>query len=156
MSRRQHVEAALQEDEVLKPLGNVLNESANPSITIDSSKKLSGIEQAEYLRKGTVILAERDYYVLLQYLRMTGRPYYSIEDNVLVRNDTRILPQFVHNRASVNVGDRTFSTRASHEGNSAILYYDQFTQRFFTGVIEAIWSLPLDATIQTFFVVRAL
>ncbi|KLO08882.1 hypothetical protein SCHPADRAFT_834775 [Schizopora paradoxa] len=154
MSRRQHVEAALQEENALKPLGDILFEDARPSPGA-CSKKMSGFEQAQYLANGTTALHSRDYYTLLGYLQATGRPYYSIEDQVLIRKDTRILPPYVRQCTSAIISERTYSTRTSHEGNSAILYYDQFTQRFFTGNIEAIWSLPLDASVHTFFVVRA-
>lgn len=151
LSRRAHVEAAFQEDDVLKPLGDCLNAGTNTSTT----RKLSGMEEAEYIAKYPEPLPVDDYYALLRYLQATGRPYFSILDQVLVTKHTRFLPPHVRKRTEMIVGDRTFSTRASHEGNSAIQFHKPSTQQVDTGVIEAIWSLPLDSVIQTFFVVRS-
>ena len=49
---------------------------------------------------------------------------------------------------------RTFSCQKSHEGNSAIQFYNPYTQQNDTGFIHIIWQVLLETAIHTFIVVR--
>ncbi len=153
MSRRANVEAAFLDDEEFKPLGSILN--PHPISINTPSKPLSGIEQAQYIAGGSTELSEEDYNMLLQYLHATGRPYHSVKEHIIGRRNVRFLPPYVQIHTEVLVDERTFSTRISHEGNSAVQFIHPTTQQLDTGFIEAIFSTPLDSTIHTFFVIRS-
>ncbi len=153
MSRRAHVEAALRDNEELKPLHGIFTPS---SASADNPSRLSDTEQAEYLSKGSK-LSTGEYNALGEYLLSTDREYrsvYSQSDGIAATQEDRFLPPTVHTRTEVLVDGRTFSIRQSHEGNSAVQYANPSNQESETGNIEAIWQLPLNHCIHTFFVVR--
>jgi len=50
-------------------------------------------------------------------------------------------------------GDRTFSCQKSHEGNSAIKFYNPYSQKYDTGFIKLIWRIPLEGAMEIFLVV---
>lgn len=149
MSRRAHVEATFQDDEVLRPLERILNQEPTP-INAPTSP-LSGTEQAQFLSNGAKELSPEDYNSILHYLQRTGRPYHSVQEKLLVSKETLFLPPYMHSRREVQIDDYTYSCRESHEGNSAIRFVDPSTQNPRTGSIERIWTVPLNSVLQTFF-----
>lgn len=154
MGRVAHVKAAFTEDESLRPLGEALEPIAT---TVDSPMMaMTGKEQAEFLAKGTTKLPLDEYNSLLWYLRQLGRPYFSVYASVrkLVDADTLLLPPYVRKRTEVAIGDQTFSIQKSHEGNSAVQFLNPRTNQRDTGNIEEIWTVPLDSTMSTFFIIR--
>ncbi len=151
MSRRGIVKVALRDDRDLKPLGQILESQA---VSIDTpTKRLSGAEEAEYI-KCSPALSQPEYNAMLAYLQQLGKNYHSVYDQTAIDLNTRFLLPYMHRHTEVHIGDRTYSIRQSHDGNSAIQFVYPFTEHKDTGFIEAIWSTPLQLKIQTFFVVR--
>ncbi len=151
MSRRGIVKVALRDDRDLKPLGQILE---SQTISIDTpTKRMSGAEEAEYL-KSSPALSRTEYNGMLAYLHQLGNNYHSVYDQTAINLNTRFFLPYMRRHTEVNIGDRTYSTQRSHDGNSAIQFVYPLTERKDTGFIEAIWSAPLQSKIQTFFVVR--
>lgn len=154
MSQLAHVKAVLDDDEYLKPLTDVLEPIC---LSVDAQHPLlSGKQEAEFLAKGTTKLTVPEYNALLWYLRDLGRPYFSVLASIrkLAEPEILLLPPYVRKRTEVLIGDKTFSTQTSHEGNSAVQFVNPRTAERGTGYVEEIWSLPLEHRISTFFVVR--
>ncbi len=154
MSRKAHVEAALRDDEELQQLQKALVPS---SASVDDPALLSDLEEAKYLAQGTMLSVEH-YNALGTYLELTERQYlsvYSLQQKATAPLEARFLPPRAHKPYDVLLDGRTFSTRTSHEGNSAVQYTIPSTQELTTGNIEEIWQLPLNRHIHTFFVIRA-
>ncbi len=154
VSRQAHVEVALRDGEELKPLQGALIPSP---ASVDVPVPLSEMEEAAFLAQGSTLSIE-EYNFLGAYLMSTERPYHSvhsIQEMAATTLETRFLPLCVHKRTEVLVDGRTFSTRQSHEGNSAVQYTDPLNHGLETGNIEAIWQIPLNHHIHMFFVIRA-
>lgn len=152
-SRQAHVDSSLENDSDLKPLQEIFMKT--PS-SVDIQTLLSDAEEAEFLMKGTELSVEQ-YQALGEYLASTERQYSSIhsrQDRLSATQHTRFLPPTVRVRTEVDLDGRTFSTRTSHEGNSAVQFTNPTSQRLETGNIEMIWQLPLEHRIHTFFVIR--
>jgi hypothetical protein len=98
-------------------------------------------------------LDEFDYAALLHYLRGSGRQYRDFNDFPHPKN-ALVLPPRAETPLQLQRGECTFSCRHSHEGNSAITFYNPSTQARATGFIEKIWRLPLEGSMQSFVVVR--
>jgi hypothetical protein len=94
-----------------------------------------------------------DYNALLHYLQRSGRPYRAFDDFPHPKN-ALILPPRAETPLQLLRGECTFSCRRSHQGNSAISFYNPSTETHATGFIETIWWVPLEGSLQPFVVVR--
>ncbi len=151
ISRRGKVEAALRDDTDLRPLGQILE---SPTVSVETpAQALSGTEETKNLKRSS-IPQRSDYDMLLQYLNKGGVQYHSVYTSAY-DPDTTYLRPCVHTHTEVNVGDRTYSTRNSHEGNSAIQFVNPQTKGRDTGFIERILSTPLQSRTRTFFLVQS-
>lgn len=154
MSRFARVKATFNDDEDLE----MLNESLEPAwASIEGPKpELTGKEQAEFMAKGSVKLSQNEYDSLLWYLRGAGRPYFSVHSSAqkMANADTLYLPPYVRKRTEVHISDHTFSVQRSHEGNSAVQFFNPRSKERETGYIEDIWTIPLESRTNTFFVIR--
>lgn len=151
MSRQGKVKAALQDDDDLKVLAQILGPQV---LSVDSSaKELSGTDEADLLKASSPI-AWDDYDALLHYQRKRGNFLYSVYDETARNPDFTFLLPNAQKPTAVYIGDRTFSIRQSHEGNSAIEFKHPETGCRGTGFIESILSVPLESRVKTFFVVR--
>ena len=153
MSCRARVDASLQDglgDTALNNLVKILkpeNDSAN-----GKPMPLNPTQVATALKDSSK-LAEDHYNALLHYLQGTGRPYRAFHafphpPNALILPPHAKLPSQMHHHG------RTFSCQKSHEGNSAIQFYNPYTQQNDTGFIHIIWQVLLETAIHTFIVVR--
>ncbi|KAF8234136.1 hypothetical protein L208DRAFT_1551034, partial [Tricholoma matsutake] len=61
-----------------------------------------------------------------------------------------ILPPQAQHLLQVHHDECTFSCEKSHEGNSAIKFYNPLTQAHDTGFIQNIWRLLLEGIMHTF------
>ena len=112
---------------------------------------LTLLEAASAL-KNTPELHEFDYTALLHYLQRSGRQYRAFSDFPHPKN-ALILPPQAKTPLQLHRGECTFSCRRSHQGNSAIRFYNPSTQAHATGFIEIIWRIPLEGSMQSFMVV---
>lgn len=152
MTRRGKIEVALRDDELLQPLGKILEPE---SVSIDTPPmRMPGKEEGEYFKHGSVTLPREDYDELLRYLHDAGDVYHSAYDLTGANPRTQFLLPQVRTHTQVHIDDRTYSARQSHEGNSAIQFVRPGTDQRDTGFIECIWSAPLKSRVRTFFVVR--
>ena len=148
MSRRAHVDAFLCDGlgdaasnnlaKILQPVDILANHIPTP---------LNPVETAAVLKKAPK-LAPTDYNALLNYLQSTGRQYQNFNaiphpPNALILPPHAELPLQVHHHG------HTFSCQQSHEGNSAIQFYNPQTQAHDTGFIQVIWRVPLEAYMHT-------
>lgn len=150
MSRRGKLEVALCDDTDLRPLGQILEP---PIVNVDApTQRMSSIEETKYL-KGSSIPQQKDYNLLLLYLNKAGVIYHSAYTSRIEPDMTYLRPSMqTHNE--VHIGDRTYSTRSLHVGNSAIQFFEPVTALKNTGFIERILSTPLKLKVRTFFVVQ--
>ena len=153
MSRRARVDASLQDtlgDTVSNNLAKILRPENNSA---DCSPILLNPIQVATALKESSKLAEDHYNALLYYLQGTGRPYRASHalphpPNALILPPHAKLPSQVHHHG------HTFSCQKSHEGNSAIQFYNPYTQQHDTGFVHVIWQVLLETAIHTFIVVR--
>lgn len=154
LSRHAHIHAALNDDEELHQLRDILE---NARMSIDApSKPLTEMERADFLGKCKETLNEMDYNLLLEYLRSSGNPIHSFEER-LPKSDCRtaiFLPAQVHSLRQVLLEDRPYSCQRSHAGNSNIQFVHPTTQNTATGYIESIWTTLIGSSLRTFFAVR--
>jgi hypothetical protein len=154
MSRRARVDALLHDGQVgdaaLNDLGKILQpekESANYTPT-----PLDPIQMATVLKKSPKLTTD-EYYGLLYYLQGTGRQYQAY--NALPHpQNALILSPHAERPLQVHLYNHVFSCQKSHEGNSAIQFYNPHTHRHETGFIQSIWRVPLEAAMHTFIAVR--
>ncbi|KAF9456554.1 hypothetical protein BDZ94DRAFT_1177483 [Collybia nuda] len=150
MTCRAHINAALHDVDGPKELANILEPT---DVSVDASPvALKPSEVASVLAKATN-LQETEYNALLHYLQNTGQPYRSYDDFPHPPN-ALILPPMAQKPLQFNHGEQTFSCEHSHQGNSAIQFYNPLVQANSTGFIQSIWMLPLDGLMHTFIVVR--
>lgn len=149
MSRRQHIEVALNDTDGARELANILGPN---EVSVNVPVPLEPSEVSKILEKAPKLLDE-EYIALLHYLQCTGRPYRSF-DNFPHPSNALILPPQAQHPLRLKRDGRTFSCERSHKGNSAIQYYNPLAQAHDTGSIQAIWRLPLDGLLHTFIVVR--
>ena len=153
MSRRGRVDALLQDglqDGRMNGLANILQPAVKTSDF--SPTPLDSAEIAAVFKKASNL--PRDAYdALLVYLQATGHQYRAYDAFPHPPN-ALILPPRVELPLQVHRGDHTFSCQHSHEGNSTIQFRNPHTQEHDTGFIEAIWRVPLEGAMHTFFVVR--
>lgn len=150
MTRRSYMDVMLQESNELA----AILEPAN-GVDLGTSKaatRLTPKEEATFLAT-TPQLRQDEYVALLNYLQQTGHPYYA--NNYLPHppNTCILLPYALH-PAQVSLGEYTYSCFSSHEGNSAIQFYNHQTHTSDTGFIHQIWQLPLEGIIETFIIVQ--
>ncbi|RDB18249.1 hypothetical protein Hypma_000606 [Hypsizygus marmoreus] len=150
MSRRAHVHALLHGEDDLKELADII-EPADASIH-GMPVPIQPLKAAEALAKAPN-LTEIEYTALLDYLRQTGWPYRAFDDFLHPLN-ALVLPPQAQRPLQIHRDNCTFSCISSHKGNSAIQFYNPFTQTRNTGFIETIWRLPLEGSMHTFIVVR--
>ena len=107
---------------------------------------------AEILQKAPMLPPEH-YTALLKHLQFTGRQY---RDFRLLPHppNALILPPRAELPLQMQRGDRTFSCQKSHEGNSAIKFYNPYSREYDTGFIKLIWRIPLEGAMEIFLVVR--
>lgn len=148
--RQGRVEAAFEDDETFVELAKVL---ALP----DPLGVATGESQSERLRtvkENAQDLTRDEYEALLFFLRRTGQVYHSVYDGVIADYGTRYLLPFVQHQKNIAIDGKTYSTRESHEPNSAIQFLEPISGIKATGNIEAIWLAPLSSRVRTFVVVR--
>ncbi len=157
-ARKGQIKALLHDNEFKNPatqkLAKVL-ESDDVFDFLRTPPMLTG-EEAAAARASGELLGLQHYNMLLDYLNGTGRDYRSAYANVRYPPGTLIMPIHVHQHSQSTVNKQTFSCKESHEGNSHIRYYVPGGNAAAkeTGCIEAIWELPIDNIMQTFFLVR--
>ena len=131
-------------------LANILQPAVKTSDFSSTPLDSTGI--AAVLKKASDL--PRDAYdALLDYLQATGHQYRAY-DAFPHPSNALILPPKVELPLQVHRGDHTFSCQHSHEGNSAIQFCNPHTQEHDTGFIEAIWRIPLEGAMHTFFIVH--
>jgi hypothetical protein len=155
LSRRGRVDAMLKDgltsgDALSNGLAQILQEKEESADY--AHRPVSPAQIAEILKKAPVLPSEQ-YAALLQYLQLTGRQYRDFRElphppNALILPPRAELPLQMHR------GDCTFSCQKSHEGNSAIKFYNPYSREYDTGFIELIWRIPLEGAMETFLVVR--
>jgi hypothetical protein len=155
LSRQGRVDAmikdGLPDDDALSTgLTEILQEKKKPADYAPSP--VSPAEVAAIL-KNALILPLEQYTALLQYLQFTGRQYRNYRQLPHPPNSL-ILPPRAELPLQMHRGDRTFSCQKSHEGNSAIQFYNPYSREYDTGFIEIIWRIPLEDALETFLVVR--
>jgi hypothetical protein len=151
MSRQARVDALLHSENHLKELCDIL-EPGDMAMD-DHPVPLQPTEVADILAKAPCLL-EVDYNSLLDYLHQTGRLYRAFSDLPHPPNAIILPPQAQH-LLQVHRDECTFSCEKSHEGNSAIKFYNPLTQAHDTGFIQNIWRLPLEGIMHTFIRVRS-
>ncbi|KAL1657506.1 hypothetical protein GGF50DRAFT_12706, partial [Schizophyllum commune] len=90
-------------------------------------------------------LPDDAYNALLHYLQQTGRPYRRWNDLPHPPN-ALILARTVNQLANIQHKDHTLSTFPTHEGGSAIEYYNPLSHTRATGSIQQIWNTTLHVT----------
>jgi hypothetical protein len=152
-SRRARLEALLHDGTKpgTKELASILNSSADmpPQSKLTA---LSPTEAADILA-GAPKLDEAEYGELLQYLQHTGHIFRHWNDLPHPPNST-VLPPHATRPLQIHRGEYTFSCQRSHQGNSAVYFYNPLTHTHATGFIELIWQIPLQATLRTFLIIR--
>lgn len=109
--------------------------------------------------RSSVLLDDQEYDTLLGFVRRRFGPRWVSPRLHLQDNEAVLPPRAVRHKQLTFDGDRTFSCRSSHIGNSSIHFYGyanavDSTRATFAGCIEAIWEIPIDAQLQVFFLVR--
>lgn len=151
MSRRAHIDNLLHTGDGLKELADILEPT---EISVDGPPiSLKPEEMANILAKAPELPVE-EYHNLLHYLHERGRPYREYSDYPHPPNSL-ILPPRAQRILQIHRKECTFSCKTSHEGNSAIQFYNPWTQTRNTGFIQNIWQIPLDNIMQTFIGVRS-
>lgn len=151
-SRRAIISAALQDDEGLVPLVEVLDPRP-PSID-KPQERMTGEQEAAFYKKFNTMLSPEDLLALVAYLNMTARPHRYFEAPLPWLDDAKILTPLVKLEHRVHIDKRTYSTETSHDGNSLIRFRSPQTNQLLTGNIIGIWTKPIDSKLTTFFVVR--
>ena len=153
LSRRGRIDAMLKDglDTSSDGLAEILQENEKPPADYAHSP-VSPVENVAIL-KNTPILPPEHYTALLRYLQFTGRQY---RDYLQLPHPPNmlILPPRAELPWQMNCGNHTFSCQKAHEGNSAIQFYNPYSQEYETGFIEMIWRIPLEGAMETFLVVR--
>ena len=137
-------------DDSFNGLAQILQEKEEPPDY--AHRPVSPAQIAEILKKAPMLPGEQ-YAALLQYLQYTGRQY---RDYRLLPHppNALILPPRAELPLQMHRGDCTFSCKKSHEGNSAIKFYNPYSREYDTGFIELIWRIPLEGAMETFLVIR--
>lgn len=115
---------------------------------------LTNSEVAAYLAKAKE-LPRKSYDFLLAYLNMVGSHYASAYSGIVQSRHALILPTAVQFPKNHKVDGRTFHTLKSMESGSHIYYYVPGAgSSTGTGCITAIWQVPLENVMRTFFFVQ--
>jgi len=122
------------DDALSNGLAEILQEKEKPA---DYAHSPVSPAQVVVILKNTPILPPEQYIALLQYLQFTGRQYRDYHQLPHPPN-TLILPPRAELPLQMHRGDCTFSCQKSHEGNSAIQFYNPYSQEYDTGFIEII------------------
>lgn len=145
ISCRSRVDALLYDKNMEDNLAGILQPVQSADSSLDPSS------QAGLLKNATLLETE-DYNALLNYLTSTGQPYRAHTDFPHPL-DAHILPPYAVRCPKFHWNGQTYSTQASHEGNSAIQLCHPITNTLDTGYILQIWTLPLEGAKQMFFIV---
>lgn len=148
MSRRAHIDALLHDEDGLKDLADILG----PVNFSDATPVPLRPTEASKILETAPKLEDAEYNALLQFLSLTGRPQRAFY-NFPHPPDANILAPQAQRPMQVHSGEHTFSCEGSHKGNSAIKFYNRFTQTHDTGFIQTIWKLPLEGSMHTFMAV---
>lgn len=100
-------------------------------------------------KKKAIKFTPDEYNALLQYLQQSGRQYRAY-DNFPHPQNAHILPPHAGKPLYLH---HTFSCQKTHEGNSAIRFYNPLTNSHDTGFIQSIWMVFLSSVRQPFVVV---
>lgn len=146
----------MNDDLLMAQLANILRGDLRKRSRV--GQQLTVQQEWEFLRSSAV-LDDHEYATLLAFVqhRFGPRwvsPRFDLQDNQLV-----LPPRAVRHKQLTFDGDRTFSCRSSHLGNSSIHFYGDAntvdsTRGTFAGCIEGIWEMPVHAQLQVFFLVR--
>lgn len=100
-------------------------------------------------------LDHHHYNMLLHYLHSMGQPWHTYDEIPPPLNHAWILPRRAQQPYQIDIESRTYSCQKSHEGNSSIAFYNPHNMGSqSTGFIQAIWQIPLNYVMQTFFLVN--
>ena len=121
--------------------------------SVDYAHMPVGPAQIVVILQKVPMLPPEHYTALLKHLQFTGRQYRNYcllphPPNML------ILPPRAKHPLQMHHGDQTFSCQKSHEGNSAVQFYNPYSQEYDTGFIKIIWRIPLEGAMETFLVVH--
>jgi hypothetical protein len=134
----------------MQQLANILH-----PVTSQSDTPLDGVAVAKFLAKSPSLHAA-EYDALLHYLQTTaGQPWWRHYLHLPHPEAAAVLPFTARQPVQVTVdSDRTFSCHRSHEGNSAIQFYNPHNNRLpCTGFIKKIYQIPLHGVIKTFLAI---
>jgi hypothetical protein len=147
------VDALLQDGLGNTASNNLAKVLKSEDVSADCTPRpIDPIQAATALEKSPK-LAEDHYNALLVYLQGTGRQYRAFHAFPHPQN-ALILPPHAKIPSQMHYHGHTFSCQRSHEGNSAIQFYNPYTQQHSTGFIQVIWQVLLETMMHTFIVVR--
>jgi hypothetical protein len=144
------IEDGLGLDDVLSKKFASILQSTN--VSEDPTPTLDPLDLAEFL-KNAPQFTPNEYNNLLDYLHRTGQQYRAFH-NIPHPPNAHILPPYAKRPLVLKHDGRTFSCRHSHEGNSAVQFYNPLTTAHDTGFIESIWTVPLENVLHSFIVIR--
>lgn len=154
--RRARVEAYLTEDQFTagsehpKRLANILD--PQPGHYSKAAECLNSAETSAIVASGKD-LSDVHYNLILQYLRSSGQPWRHFE-HIPHPPGSLVLPPRARQPYEFTLNSYSFSCHSSHPGNSGIQFKRPSDSIIFTGFIQAIWQIPLQGHIQTFFAVE--
>ncbi|KIY61093.1 hypothetical protein CYLTODRAFT_480573, partial [Cylindrobasidium torrendii FP15055 ss-10] len=135
-------------------LQSVVGASAlGPTSLIDQPWVITDTEEAKMLGNAP-LLDLHTYMMILNFLNSSGRP---LRDYRSIPHPTydSVLPRAARVLHHATAGDRTFSRRGAHRGNSNIEFISPaHWSGASTGYIEEILAVPLHGTVEVFFIVR--
>lgn len=152
--RKSRLEATLNQpepgDDCVETMAALLDQTPVPFNT----PSLISIETTKIAAKAKK-LEDRDYLLLLHYLRNTTGQYWREYWSLPHPDGSLVLPFFAQMPADVTINGMTFSRYSSHDGNGVIQFYlpQNLTIRN-SGRIQHIWQVPLEGHLRTFFVVQ--
>ncbi|KZV94512.1 hypothetical protein EXIGLDRAFT_611659 [Exidia glandulosa HHB12029] len=155
--RRGRIDALLHDgtdDAELARLLDLLHLDASQDEQTHPRPAPTSTQIAEMLRDADDLSAS-EYGLLLAHLRKDGQPW---RDRTAYPHPLAaaefIVPSAAVVHSECNFFGRTFSCARSHDGNSAIEFYNYERTTSYTGVIEALWDIPLRGVVRSFALVR--
>ncbi|THU86471.1 hypothetical protein K435DRAFT_922588 [Dendrothele bispora CBS 962.96] len=129
----------------------LMPEKKDPS-QIPSTQPLTSYEEAVLIAKSPR-LSNFNYELLFTFLQAKGQPWRRYNAFPHPENSL-ILSPFANHPMQITYEGHVYSCYRSHQGNSAIQFYSSTKDRVHTGVIDSIWTLPLDGFERTFFLMH--
>ena len=117
------------------------------------SQELDSADIALFLSRAPK-MEENEYNKILQYLISMGHPYYSWT-NLPRPEFAYVLPPNAKRLNEFHDNGHTYSCYASHNGNSAIQFWDPHSQAHITGAIQTILEIPLEGFLRKFILVHS-